>query len=212
MVSRDTRLVIQLWGIYQLGWRLEALATAYVRWAQMLKQSKQNEPLDQAEIHHVLSNNRRYHVLNLLSDENPQDLRSLANDIAAAESGESPAPRKVRQSVYVTLHQNHLPKLDSLDLVQYDDTSKMVTLGDRANEVNVYLEAVERGHLSWSEYQLGVVILGLLATLASVIGTPVLTMFDPVAYASGALAVLLVSIAYQISEQGSPWLDRLTNG
>jgi hypothetical protein len=178
----------------------------------MLEQSRRNKELDRAEIHDVLSNNRRYDVLNLLSDEGPQDLRSLANDIAAAESGKSPAPRKVRQSVYVTLHQNHLPKLDSLDLVQYDDTSKMVALGDRANEIDVYLETVERGHLSWSEYQLGVVLLGLVTTLASVIGTPGLATLAPGTYASGALVVLLVSIVYRINVRGSPWLDRLTNG
>lgn len=177
----------------------------------MLKQRRGDEPLSRAEIHNVLSNNRRYRVLDLLSDEDPRDLRSLANDIAAAESGESPAPRKVRQSVYVTLHQNHLPKLDSLDLVQYDDTSKTVALGERVNEIDIYLEAVERGHLSRNEYHLGVVVLGLVATLASVIGTPVLATLDPAAYATGALVVLLVSIVYQIRTQGSPWFDRLTN-
>lgn len=178
----------------------------------MLKQRRPNEQLERAEIHDVLSNDRRYRVLDLLSDEEPRDLRSLANDIAAAESGESPAPRNVRQSVYVTLHQNHLPKLDSLDIVQYDDTSKMVALGDRATEIDVYLEVVEHGHLSWSEYQLGVVLLGLLATLASVIGTPILATLAPLTYASGALVVLLVSIGYQIRSQGSPLLDRFTNG
>ena len=177
----------------------------------MLKQRGSNEPLDRAEIHDVLSNDRRWRVLELLSDEEPRDLRSLANDVAAAESGESPAPRQVRQSVYVTLHQNHLPKLDSLDIVKYDDTSKMVALDDRANEIDVYLEVVERGHLSWSEYQLGVVVLGLVSTLASIIGTPVLASLEPAVYASGALIVLLVSLGVQIHGQGSPWLDRLTN-
>jgi hypothetical protein len=176
----------------------------------MLKQRGRDEPLDRAAIHDVLSNDRRWRVLELLSDEDGQDLRSLANDIAAAESGESPAPRQVRQSVYVTLHQNHLPKLDSLDIVQYDDTSKVVELGDRADEIDVYLEVVERGHLSWSEYQLGVVVLGLVATFASVVGTPVLATVAPVAYAAAALVVLLLSISDRIADQGSPWLDRLT--
>lgn len=175
----------------------------------MLKQRRSNEALDRAEIHDVLSNDRRWHVLELLSDEDPQDLRSLANAIAAVESGESPAPRQVRQSVYVTLHQNHLPKLDSLGIVEYDDTSKMVALDERADEIDVYLEVVERGHLSWSEYQFGIVVLGLLTTLASVVGTPVLGTVAPVVYASGALVVLLASIGFRLREQGSPWLDRL---
>lgn len=176
----------------------------------MLKQRETDQPLDRAEIHDVLSNDRRWRVLELLADNNPRDLRSLADDIAAAESGESPAPREVRQSVYVTLHQNHLPKLDSLEIVEYDDTSKMVELGSRADEIDVYLEVVERGHLSWSEYYLGVVVLGLVATFASAVGTPLLAALDPLAYAGGALVTLLGSIAFQIREQGSPWLDRFT--
>lgn len=176
----------------------------------MLKQREADQPLERAEIHDVLSNDRRWRVLELLAQENPRDLRSLADDIAAAESGESPAPREVRQSVYVTLHQNHLPKLDALDIVQYDDTSKMVELGDRAEEIDVYLEVVEDGHLSWSEFYLGVVVLGLVATFASTAGTPLLAALDPVVYAAGALVMLLASLAYQVREQGSQWFDRFT--
>ena len=177
----------------------------------MLQQQDDTEGLDRAEIHDVLSNDRRWHVLELLNNENPQDLRSLANDIAAAESGESPAPREVRQSVYVTLHQNHLPKLDSLDIVQYDDTSKMVSLDDRANQIDVYFEVIEEGELSWSEYHLSVVLLGLVTTVASTVGFPVVAALEPVAYAFVALVILLVSIGLQIRKQGSPWLERLTN-
>ncbi|WP_336036698.1 DUF7344 domain-containing protein [Halobacterium yunchengense] len=176
----------------------------------MLESRERDRPLDRAEIHDVLSNDRRWRALELLADETPRDLRSLADDIAAAESGESPAPREVRQSVYVTLHQNHLPKLDSLGVVEYDDTSKQVDLGSRARELDVYLEVVERGDLSWSEYYLGVVVLGLVSTGASLAGTPVLASFDPYVYATGALVALLGSIALQIRQQGSPWFDRLT--
>ena len=176
----------------------------------MLEQRNANKPLERAEIHEVLSNDRRWRTLELLEEDNPRNLRSLADDIAAAESGESPAPRDLRQSVYVTLHQNHLPKLDSLNIVQYDDTSKKVALGDRADDIDVYLEVVERGHLSYSEYYLGVVVLGLLTTVASGIGTPILVLLDPAVYASMALVTLLVSIAHQMRRQGSPWLDRLT--
>lgn len=174
----------------------------------MLKQKGDNR-LDRAEIHDVLSNDRRWRVLELLADDDPRDLRSLADDIAAAESGTSPAPREVRQSVYVTLHQNHLPKLDSLGIVQYDDISKMVELDERATDIDVYLEVVERGHISYSELNLGLVVLGLVSTTASAIGTPVLASLEPAAYSVGALVALFGSIAVQMREQGSPWLDRL---
>jgi hypothetical protein len=175
----------------------------------MLEHQERTDQLDRAEIHDVLSNDRRLQVLELLTDENPRDLRSLADDIAAVESGESPAPREVRQSVYVTLHQNHLPKLDDLDIVEYDDTSKVIELGNRADEIDVYLEVVEEGHLSWAEYYLGVVVLGLVSTLASSVGAPVLASLDPVVYATAALLGIFASLTLQIREQGSPWFDRL---
>ncbi|MFB6069250.1 MAG: hypothetical protein ABEJ90_04915 [Halobacterium sp.] len=170
---------------------------------------QQRQQLDRSEIHDVLSNDRRWRVLQLLAEDSPRDLRSLADDIASAESGESPAPRQVRQSVYVTLHQNHLPKLDSLDVVEYDDVSKVVTLGEAAEELDVYLEVVEEGELSWSEYHLGVVSLGLVSALASVVGVPAFASLAPGAFSTGALLVLFASLAYQIREQGSPWSDRL---
>ena len=177
----------------------------------MLEQRDGDEPLDRAEIHSVLSNDRRWHVLELLGEERSRDLRSLADEIAARESGTSPAPRDLRQSVYVTLHQNHLPRLDSLDIVEYDDTAKTVELDDRARDLDVYLEVVEPHHLSWSEYYLGVAVLGLLATLGSAIGTPGLAAVPPVAHAVAALTVLLGSILVQMRAEGSPWLDRLTD-
>jgi hypothetical protein len=176
----------------------------------MLKEREADKPLERAEIHDVLSNDRRWRVLELLTEENPRDLRSLADDIAAAESGESPAPREVRQSVYVTLHQNHLPKLDALGIVQYDDTSKEVELGEHAQDIDVYLEVVEDGRLSWCEFDLGVVVLGLVATFASAAGAPLLAALNPVAYAAGALVFLFASLAYQVRERGGQWLDRLT--
>jgi hypothetical protein len=52
-------------------------------------------------------------------------------------------------------------------------------------------------------------VLGLLATVASATGTPGLAILDPLVYAAGSLVTLLASLAYQISEQGSPWIDRL---
>lgn len=177
----------------------------------MLEQRDADEPLDRAEIHSVLSNDRRWHVLELLDEERSRDLRSLADEIAARESGTSPAPRDLRQSVYVTLHQNHLPRLDSLDIVEYDDTAKTVELDDRARDLDVYLEVVEPHHLSWSEYYLGVVVVGLLATFASATGTPVFDAVPAVAYAVTALLAVFASILVQMRAEGSPWLDRLTD-
>lgn len=163
--------------------------------------------LDKTEIHDVLSNNRRCLVIEKLSEEGPTTLRDLANDIAAIETGETPPPRSARQSVYVTLHQSHMPKLDRLDIVDYDDVSKQVELGRRAKELRVYLEVVERGEISFSEYQLGIAVLGLVSTLAAAIGVPVLAALPPVAYATGAIVLLTFALSHQIYRQSSPLMD-----
>jgi hypothetical protein len=168
-----------------------------------------NSELHRTDIHDVLRNDRRWKVLELLSDESPRDLRSLADQIAAAEAGTSPAPRGVRQSVYVTLHQNHLPKLDSFDIVEYDNISKTVALGESAGEVAVYLEIVEDGQLSYSEYYVGVTVLGLVATAAALVPVPGFDAIPPFAPAVAALGALLASLAAQIRQQGSPWIDKL---
>ena len=67
------------------------------------------------EIHDVLSNERRQKVLELLRDnghDGSMTARELSERIAEHETGESPPPRNIRQSAYVSLHQTHLPKLD----------------------------------------------------------------------------------------------------
>ena len=169
---------------------------------------EKSKTLDKTEIHDVLSNNRRCLVIEKLSSGGPTTLRELANEIAAIETDEHPPPRSARQSVYVTLHQSHLPKLDRLDIVEYDDTSKRVELGRRADELRVYLEVVERGEISFSEYQLGIAILGLVSTLGATIGVPILALLPPVAYATGAIVLLALALCHQMYMQSSPLVDR----
>ena len=91
--------------------------------------------LARTDIYDVLSNERRTMVLELLAASDPRDLGDLAEEIAARETGERPPPRNKRTSVYVTLHQTHLPKLATLSIVEYDDREKVVSLGSRASTV-----------------------------------------------------------------------------
>lgn len=153
--------------------------------------------LDKTEIHSVLSNNRRSLAIQILSEEGATTLRQLANDIAKIETGEPSPPRSARQSVYVTLHQSHLPKLDTLDIVEYDDASKHVELGPRSDELHAYLDEVERGDTLTTEYQLQVALLGLLTASAAAVDVPVLATLSPGTYAAGTLVVLVVFLAYQ---------------
>jgi predicted transcriptional regulator len=153
--------------------------------------------LTQSEVHDVLRNERRRHVIERLAEQDTDSVRNLAEHIASIESGESPPPRNVRQSVYVSLHQTHLPKLDDLAIVVYDDDAKEVWLSDRADEVLVYLDGdADEEAPPWAAVDLGLAVVGLLgagvglaADLPGIaVGLPVLALLGVGAVAGYRLA------------------------
>ena len=168
------------------------------------------ENLAASEIHDVLRNDRRRLVLERLrADGGIETVADLAERIGAIESGESPPPRNVRQSVYVSLHQTHLPKLDELEIVEYDPDAKTVTLAENADDVAVYMEVVPQYGLSWAEYYLGLGVLGALTSFAASFGVPVLRSLSPGAIGVALSLVLVGSALYQLSEQESSLWHRL---
>lgn len=102
--------------------------------------SEEPSTLDEGEIHDILRNDRRRAVIEFLSKHGDHaTIRDLSEHIAAVESDENPPPRNIRQSVYVSLHQTHLPKLEGLGVVDYDTDSKNVELRDQATHVEAYM-------------------------------------------------------------------------
>lgn len=97
--------------------------------------------LESVEIHEVLSNERRQMVIKILQNSDEElTIRELSEQIAELETGENPAPRNIRQSAYVSLIQTHLPKLEELDVIEYDDTSKTAQLSASARQVSNFIE------------------------------------------------------------------------
>ena len=124
--------------------------------------------LEPSEIHNILRNERRRQAIKYLGErDGTHTVDELAKHIASLETGESPPPHDARKSVYVSLHQTHLPKLDELGIVEYDLRSKELVLTDRVEEVEVYMNVVPGGTVSWDTYYLGVSILAI-TTLAAV--------------------------------------------
>ncbi|HKJ60311.1 MAG TPA: hypothetical protein VKA37_13855 [Halobacteriales archaeon] len=166
------------------------------------------------DIHDVLSNERRRMVLSILHEEDTRSTtaRDLSERIAEMETGQSPPPRNIRQSAYVSLHQTHLPKLDELGIIDYDESAKTVTLTDRARQVSVYMETVPRYGISWSEYYLGVSAIGLLLVFAAWTGVPVIGSVGAATWATLVLALILVSGTYQTIQQGSSIIHRIREG
>lgn len=72
----------------------------------------------------ILKNERRRMVVFALAetDEKKLTLGNLAETVASAENEKPPRQleSKERKQVYVALYQTHLPKLDSMDVIEYD--------------------------------------------------------------------------------------------
>jgi hypothetical protein len=167
------------------------------------KGDPRSEPaLAESDIHDVLRNDRRRLVLERLAEgDERQTVSDLAEYIATVESGEDPPPRNVRQSVYVSLHQTHLPKLDDLDIVRYDDSAKTVTRAENADDVAVYMEVVQKNAISWAEYYFGLGVLGLATVVGHFVGVPVLEAIDGTVLAGVLFLVVTLSAGYHILDQ-----------
>ncbi|WP_424018461.1 DUF7344 domain-containing protein [Halorientalis pallida] len=165
-------------------------------------QTTERADLDAGEIHDILRNDRRRLAIKCLREQDGAlSVRDLSEEVATRETGESPAPRDKRRSVYVSLHQTHLPKLDDLGIVNYDTDSKEVRLRDRAAEITTYMEVVPRYGITWAEYYLVLGILGFGTVLAASIGTPLLGAIGTPAVAAAYLLILTGSAAFHVRSQ-----------
>lgn len=162
------------------------------------------------DIHDVLRNERRRLVLERLTDlDGPASVSDLAEHVAALEVGADPPPDNRRQSVYVSLHQTHLPKLNELGIVDYDTDEKTVALTDRAGQVTVYLEVVPQYGISRNELYLGLSLLGILVALSAAVGVPGIAAVEPGTWALVALGFVAVAAGFYTANQGETVLDRL---
>lgn len=123
--------------------------------------AKLQNSLSKSDIFDVLRNDRRRYTLELLQRDGSKTLRDISEEIARMESGEENPSGKVRKSVYVSLLQNHLPKMEEMGLISYDREMDHLELTQVADNVSVYLETVEKGDISWSQYYTGISAIAL---------------------------------------------------
>ena len=126
--------------------------------------------ISSTEIHDILRNERRRRAIECLLEDGSVTVRDLSEKIAEMETGESPPPCDARKSVYVTLHQNHLSKLEEADIIRYD--SNEVKAGDRIEELREYVTD-GREVARWAEACASVSLLGILAVGIATLGLPV---------------------------------------
>ena len=176
----------------------------------VLDPARQTESLEATEIHDVLRNDRRRLVLERLQETGTSEsVRDLSEYVASVESGETPAPRNVRQSAYVALHQTHLPKLDELGIVMYDSNAKEVSLASNAAEVAVYMEVVPKYAISWAEFYFGIGVLGLLTLVGRASGVPLLVDVPGAVLGGVFLAFVTAAATYQLITRRQSFFHRI---
>lgn len=90
----------------------------------------------------ILSNRRRREVLRCLRDrEDSAEIGELARQIAARENDVAieAVTHEQRKSVYTSLHQNHLPRLDDAGVIEADRRWQGIEPTERAGDFDPYL-------------------------------------------------------------------------
>jgi hypothetical protein len=128
---------------------------AFDRIARMGRSGNGNS-LSTDELFETLSNRRRRYALHYLkqTERTTVPLRDVAEQVAAWEFGKTVdrLPYDERKTVHTALRQLHLPKMDEVDIVDFDKQRGTVELTEKAAEANLYLEVVEGGGIPWSLY------------------------------------------------------------
>jgi len=156
----------------------------------------------------LLANERRRNVIECLNNHSGSlSVSELADEVAARETDESPPPSDKRHSVYTSLAQVHLPRLDEFGAVEYDTDAQEVALDEHGIDLTV--EVVSEHGLSWAEYYLLLGTLGLLTVGLSVLGFPFVAAVDPMILVLGYFGLLVASSVYHLRAQNVQVLDRI---
>ena len=154
------------------------------------------------DVHNVLRNERRALALEALRGDNGLvTLRSLSETIAEAETGESPAPRGARDSVYASLHQTHLPMLERHSIVEYEREGKEIRLAERARDLDPYLNVTTARGGSWQFRYMVIGVVGIATVGLAAANAPLLSVVAAPAWAVAFLAVFATAIVLQYGQQ-----------
>ncbi|WP_254270992.1 DUF7344 domain-containing protein [Haloarcula marina] len=127
-------------------------------------------------IFEILKNSRRREVLHYLRDHEEGErvsLGELAEHVAAIENDTTTEAltSSERKRVYVGLYQCHLPKMDDMGVVEFNQNRGHVELAPAAEQLTEYLDRpAESARVPWHRYYavisgIGVAVLGLAVGL-----------------------------------------------
>ncbi|MFP9058956.1 ArsR family transcriptional regulator [Natrialbaceae archaeon A-chndr2] len=162
----------------------------------MSLQQRRSDTLAESEIFHILGNDRRRAIVQLLASEPGQvDVSAVATAIASQEVGEDVSsnenetvPNNLYKSVYVSLQQTHLPQLEEDDVISYDSSAKTLRRGEQFDAVYQYVDGEHTNDKQLMLSHLSLSVLGLVVIVLAGFSLPF--SIDPVL--SSVLLFLLV--------------------
>lgn len=84
---------------------------------------------DEDAVYDILANERRRAALKGLADsEGERSVNDLSKEVASKVADENTSTDELYDSVYISLCQNHLPRLDDEEIVDYNSDGQTVTL------------------------------------------------------------------------------------
>lgn len=139
----------------------------------------------------LLSNRRRRQLLLLLAERDEElSLQEVADALAARldETGAPDGPATAYQSIYVSLYQNHVPRLAEAGVVTYDETRRTVRIA-HTPETRLVLKLLDaQPDRSWRQPYVGLSGLVVAVFAGSVLG-PI-----PVVGAPWVLPMILTAV------------------
>ena len=144
----------------------------------------------------AMSNRRRRSVVSFLKQHGEDArVRDIAEQLAAWENDceLSELTYKQRKRVYTSLHQSHLPKLAESEFITYEPNRGIASLTKEGNQLEVYLEVVDKNEILWSDYYIGLAVMCGLLTFAAWTGTVPFVNFSGYTYATLFVVLLGVS-------------------
>ena len=152
--------------------------------------------LDRDRVFALLKNPRRRAVLVQLRATPTTTLSDLADQIAAEENDTTPEQlsSSERKRVYISLYQNHLPKLAEFGAIDYDQSRGDVSRCKRGRRLQRYLDRLD-GEPDSSRARAGTIrsVAGAvgLVSLIGVVGLPEISVVWGVVAAAALLGVSL---------------------
>ncbi len=167
----------------------------------MALQTSRAESLAESEVFHILGNDRRRAIVQLLAEKPGEiDVSTVATKIAATEAETASVPNNLYKSVYVSLQQTHLPQLEEDAVIEYDSEAKTISRGPNFQDVVSHIDGHETNIAAVLKLNFALGVLGLIVIALTGLDIPMLSSLDPVLWSVLVLLAIAASSLYYLFE------------